>query len=202
MATFGNLDQSGSSGSSVQYDSYWSCFHNMPSGGNITSLTARIRKFLSGSSRMFIYSDDAGYPKDLLVTSAKVSRAGGFETVVNVHAVTPAVFLPAGNYWIACCSNTAGTSQQLCYAPSTGGVGKKVPATNQYLSPEAVAQAGGPNSTLLFQVYATYDVVATGLPVGYLKKGLVSGFHCFMSGYLIAKNMGVDPLKLPDGTPF
>ena len=39
-------------------------------------------------------------------------------------------------------------------------------------------------------------------PTSLLKKGLVSGYHCFMNAYLNAKVGGYDPLKLPDGTLF
>lgn len=39
-------------------------------------------------------------------------------------------------------------------------------------------------------------------PTGLLKKGFPSGYHCFMSAYILAKIGGYDPLKLPDGTTF
>ncbi len=35
-----------------------------------------------------------------------------------------------------------------------------------------------------------------------LKKGFVSGYHCFMNAYIGAKITDLDPLKLPDGTIF
>ncbi len=39
-------------------------------------------------------------------------------------------------------------------------------------------------------------------PVNMIKKGLVSGYHCFISAYMHAKVTGHIPLKLPDGTVF
>jgi len=39
-------------------------------------------------------------------------------------------------------------------------------------------------------------------PVARLKKGFVSGHHCFMSNYITAKVKDYTPLKLPDGTIF
>jgi hypothetical protein len=39
-------------------------------------------------------------------------------------------------------------------------------------------------------------------PVGLLKKGLISGYNCFLSAYLSAKIAGYDPLKTPDGAVF
>lgn len=39
-------------------------------------------------------------------------------------------------------------------------------------------------------------------PIDWLKKKVITGYHCFMGGYLNAKRTGYDPLKLPDGTIF
>ena len=55
------------------------------------------------------------------------------------------------------------------------------------------------------------DIIDNGLtgtapanlwPVSQLKKGFISGYHCFMNAYLRAKVEGFEPLKLPDGTGF
>ena len=32
------------------------------------------------------------------------------------------------------------------------------------------------------------------------KRGLITGFHCFMKQYVDFTKLGLDPLKLPDGT--
>lgn len=45
-------------------------------------------------------------------------------------------------------------------------------------------------------------VVANPYPVNRLRKDVISGYHCFMGGYIDAKRKGYDPLKLPDGTVF
>lgn len=52
------------------------------------------------------------------------------------------------------------------------------------------------------EIRVTYESSANPYPTGLLKKGLVSGFHCFLSAYILAKIAGYDPLKLPDGTVF
>lgn len=44
--------------------------------------------------------------------------------------------------------------------------------------------------------------LAPPYPVPWLKKKVISGYHCFMNAYLHAKRKGYDPLKLPDGTTF
>jgi hypothetical protein len=35
-----------------------------------------------------------------------------------------------------------------------------------------------------------------------LKKGFLSGYHCFLNAYITAEKEGYIPLKLPDGTIF
>lgn len=52
--------------------------------------------------------------------------------------------------------------------------------------------------------YCTYSAVPSGnpYPVSQLKKGFISGYHCFINAFIRAKVEGFDPLKLPDGTPF
>lgn len=42
----------------------------------------------------------------------------------------------------------------------------------------------------------------TPYPTARLKKDLISGYHCFMNAYILAKIEGFSPLKLPDGTIF
>lgn len=39
-------------------------------------------------------------------------------------------------------------------------------------------------------------------PIDWLKKKVISGYHCFMGGYMDAKRKSYDPLKLPNGTIF
>ncbi len=39
-------------------------------------------------------------------------------------------------------------------------------------------------------------------PISRLRKNVITGYHCFMGGYVNAKQDGFDPLKLPNGTPF
>lgn len=45
-------------------------------------------------------------------------------------------------------------------------------------------------------------VVSNPWPINRLNKDVISGYHCFMGGYVDAKRQGYDPLKLPDGTIF
>lgn len=48
----------------------------------------------------------------------------------------------------------------------------------------------------------TVGPAANPYPTARLKKGFISGYHCFVSAYILAKIGGFDPLKLPDGTVF
>lgn len=47
-----------------------------------------------------------------------------------------------------------------------------------------------------------YVPPANNYPVNLLKKGFISGYHCFMSNYISAKIVELTPLKLPDGSVF
>jgi len=60
------------------------------------------------------------------------------------------------------------------------------------------------NSGRANAVYAVYTTEAppTPYPIDLLNKKAISGYHCFMGGYIGAKNAGDTPLKLPDGTVF
>lgn len=51
-----------------------------------------------------------------------------------------------------------------------------------------------------WSIGADAPVSANLYPTALLKKGLVSGFHAFVSQYILATGAGYDPLKLPDGT--
>ena len=50
--------------------------------------------------------------------------------------------------------------------------------------------------------FKKYTAGGAPYPVSELRKGLLSGYHVFMDQYVKAKDQGLDPLKLPDGTPF
>ena len=142
---------------------------------------------------------------------------GGLPGAILGRTVAIAITDPHGNYWMGgVMTAPVALSAGDYYLGATGdadsgpdirayhlsGLVKRKQGTNFYLVPPNPFGTPNLSSRLEMCIYATYDLPATGMPVGYLKKGLVSGFHCFMSGYLTAKNMGVDPLKLPDGTVF
>lgn len=47
-----------------------------------------------------------------------------------------------------------------------------------------------------------YGVEIQAYPIARLNKNRISGYHCFMDQYIRAKRLGLEPLKLPDGTVF
>ena len=65
--------------------------------------------------------------------------------------------------------------------------------------------AGAPNvglTDLLTLPTEAYAISTNPYPIAALKKNVISGYHCFMAGYMDAKRKEFDPLKLPDGTIF
>lgn len=60
-------------------------------------------------------------------------------------------------------------------------------------------------STAYVQIRCAYVKifgVLTAYPISYLKKGLITGYNCFIKAYIDAMLAGYTPLKNPNGTPF
>jgi len=52
------------------------------------------------------------------------------------------------------------------------------------------------------EIRITYSEAGPPFPIGRLRKNAISGYHCFLGGYMSAVREDFDPLKLPDGTVF
>ena len=164
MATLGNTTQTGSAGSSIKTDTVKAVRYYLSENGNFTSITARIRKFLTCNTRCYIYADNDGVPGAQVVRSGTVNYGGGFATVVGVHTVAPAVPLTIGWYWLVVCSNQTGTGCTLAYTATEGGTGYQVvTTTNMYTTggddPLSETRAVDDNT---FEVFATYEPTGGG----------------------------------------
>ena len=176
--------------------------------GTISTVKARINvgKYpISAGDYPFkcvIYSDNNNYPNELKGESDIQTLQDDTPKAWVVFNFSPGIELPAGDYWIGIIRG-AGKGNHTDIK-LTGGVrcSKSDAGGDYYNNPPATFPAGGNTDDYLMWLCATYSVTTNPYPTSQLKKGLLSGFHCFMSAYILAKLGGYDPLKLPDGTLF
>ncbi len=148
-----------------------------------------------------IYDESGGYPNALQGVSNIQSQGAGQAAQLVTFTFSPALNLPAGNYYISI--HKDGGNGYL----KTDGIGVLRTTAydggaDYYTTPPATFPGGAATDTINPWICAHYDLVANPYPTAYLKKGFISAYHCFMSAYIRAKVESFDPLKLPDGTLF
>jgi len=179
----------------------------LPEAGRVTSVKFRV--YMSGApfctvdnGKALIYDDSGGAPNALKAVSGATTwyKADGKQWVE--FTFPGGVELDAGDYWFGV------VNELYCgyYADilTAGGSGFTVggSGTDWYNDPPTTFPGGASTWATIIYACATYEVTSNTYPVGLLKKGLASGYHCFMNAYINAKIAGYDPLKLPDGTPL
>ncbi len=150
-----------------------------------------------------LYSHDAGDNRPgnrLYVEPVNAKGTGlGWKKVVVDWAITAGVI-----YWISAQLDDPGSVTNSNYS-AEGGVGArfcKADGQTTLVNPWVTfTQLLSDYSLSVYAVYITVPPL-NPYPIDWLKKKLVSGYHCFQGGYLNAKRKGYDPLKLPDGTVF
>lgn len=172
------------------------CKFTLPVNGLVSKLTGYWR---SGAyprhAKGLIYADSAGYPGARVGLTPEVDVEGTWGW--KDWTFPSPLDLAAGDYWLGYISdeNTAfrkvgGAANQLTKKEVLGG----------YASPPATYPGGGAQTAEEMSVYATYEPSANPFPVDWLIKSKLTGYACFLNQYLKAKVLGLDPLKLPDGT--
>lgn len=176
--------------------------------GLVSTIAVRLQvpKYPIGSGtysfKCVVYDDDSGYPGAL----QGVSDVQGLPDDSGKQWVTfnysPVLNLPAGDYWIGVLADR--DKGNYCDVQTTGDTGydKATTGATYYTTPPTTYPAGGISFPNLIFICCTYTPSANPYPTARLKKGFISGYHCFMSAYILAKIAGYDPLKLPDGTVF
>jgi len=156
MATFGKTDIGGSSDSNTSAVCY-ACKFTAPEDGTITKVTWYTRLNVAGNSKVAIYSDDAGDPKNILAVSDEVAVgtvAGWVDFPISL-GITSGV-----KYWFA---KMASQSHHYWYDAGdvnqwAGDAGLTYPNFNDPFDVDA-------NQAYEVSVYATYTTGGGGLTI-------------------------------------
>lgn len=153
-------------------------------------------------AKALLYNDAGGYPAALVAISQPATRLKITGEGWQDFSFTPNIEIAAGDYWIGLMgTNACGMWQDIEF---TGGTTKTktTGGGDWYDNPPNPFPDAALESYYETWNCITYEIYTNAYPVGWLKKELVSGFHCFMSAYILARLNDYDPLKLPDGTLF
>ena len=172
--------------------------------GILESVTVQIQSSAAGNFKVYLYDDSGNYPNVIIATSQPQSYPNtGGAGVQRTCLFTPNVNLSAGVYWFFPVGDSA-FAPSCSLSSQAAGVGwnKYAGAVDYYNSPVDPFPGGDTPQTWNYCIFGTYSLPSNPWPTDMLKKGLISGYHCFMNQYIRATIEGLDPLKLPDGTVF
>lgn len=163
-----------------------------------------------GEAKAIIYDTLDGNTPNALVGISQPStfvKADGEPHWEDLN-FSPVLSLPAGDYFCGMvCKIGAGYGGyyqiEFSCGPERYGYEVTGPGTEWYdVAPPDLWPDGGALWDTRQLVYGTYEPSAQAYPTSRLKKGLTSGYHCFLGAYILASIQGYTPLKNPDGTPF
>jgi len=202
MSIFGRNSSTGIAALECSTDTMWAGKFTLIENGTVSRMDAYLIRGNANNAKLLIYDDGGagGKPGTLKgYTNTIALPVEGGTNWYGAEMTTP-LSLPAGDYWLTAVGDED-SGPDLRADVGSGLISKQV-GSNFYAAPPNPWGEEDGSVVANPSIYATYEAGAGTYPVGLLKKGLVSGFHCFMSGYLSAKVAEKDPLKLPDGTPF
>ena len=208
MGTMGNTLISGTSSVDSQNTALVCLKVVAPEDGSLQSMTFRTYNAsapLTRGTRLGLYSSNGIRPITKLAETPAFDRF--FPNKVYVQftesLLVPYAIVQGTEYWL--CYNTESSWNDILYSNLTGSRARFRYQTNYFTGglpatfPSAPPFAYTTGSELL-EIFGTYAPATNPYPKAFLKRLFISGYHCFMNGYIRAKIEGFDPLKLPDGT--